>query len=317
MARQQVTDSRNSNPVTLNRDERDGYRNLNTNLNMNRPTRNRWASNPGPRGVGGNPGGSGQNARVEGGGRGRGNVSGGNVWDNNRPGPHQSSQGTNLSVEGRIDKLEKNGDRLGLEMVTNYELTETALNKINAASVIIDCLPFGMTESNDPAIDVVRDLVVTMGGPESDVSQAYFLNVGVLPLPGVFPKIRAIFISEKAAFDFRSEATAARRRGEVPWEKAYVSNDPTKGTRVRVEILQQLAIAVRATVEGRGAEIVVSKFEPRPMLLFKRGGRVYKRLFYSDALNKFGRLVRPQAYELAKKIAGREYEGRMDVVFGV
>ena len=97
----------------------------------------------------------------------------------------------------------------------------------------------------------------------------------------------------------------------------YVSNDPTKGTKVHIEILQQLAKSAQGTVEGRDAEILVSKFEARPMLLFKRGGRIYKRLIYSEALLKFGRLVRPEAYELARKIAGRDYEGRMGVVFGI
>ena len=147
--------------------------------------------------------------------------------------------------------------------------------------------------------------------------QAYFLNMGQPPSNSVFGKIRAIFSSEKFAFDFRSEATAARRRKDLPWGTAFVSNDPTMGTRVRIEILQQLAKIAQGTVEGRDADVVVSKFESRPQLLFKQGGRVFKRLTYSEALLRFGRLVDPQAYELARKIAGKEYEGRMGVVFGV
>ena len=137
------------------------------------------------------------------------------------------------------------------------------------------------------------------------------------PSPGTFPKIKAIFDSNESAFEFRSEATAARRRRERPWVTAFVSNDPTKGTRVRIEVLQQLAKVAQTTVEGRGAEILVSKFEARPMLIFKRGGKAYKRLPYIEALQRFGKLVDPREYELARKIGGREYEGRMGTVFGI
>ena len=276
-------------------------------------SRNQWASNPGPSGANRNPWGSDQNGQGRGrggGGRGRGNASGSNVGGINLPRPSQEERSTNVQTETRFKRLE-------MEMVTNYELTETALNKINANAVIIDCLPFGRTNSNDPAIDVVRGVVGSLGGPVSSVVQAYFLNVGQPPLNSTFAKIRAIFSSEKFAFDFRMEATAARRRKDMPWENTFVSNDPTKGTRVRVEILQQLAKIAQGTVEGRDADVVVSKFESRPQLLFKQGGRVFKRLTYSEALLRFGRLVDPQAYELARKIAGKEYEGRMGVVFGV
>ena len=272
----------------------------------NKRNRNQWAPNPGPSGLdkGGN-------------GRGRGSVSGNRgTRDTNLP---RSSQVrvTNTDMEVRMTQVEKQSGKLIMEMITNYELTETALNKINATSVIIDCLPFGSDNSNDPPVEVVRDFVVSLGGSESHVAEAFFLNGGPTPSRGTFARIRAIFSSEKSAFDFRMEATAARRRRVMPWANTFVSNDPTKGTRVRIEILQQLAKAAQATVEGKDADILVSKFEPRPMLLFKRGGRVYNRMNYSEALIRFGRLVAPQAYELAKRIAGREYEGRMDVVFGI
>ena len=52
-------------------------------------------------------------------------------------------------------------------------------------------------------------------------------------------------------------------------------------------------------------------------MLFKEGGRIYKRLPYAEALLRFGRLVDPKAYELARRIGGREYEGRMGTVFGI
>ena len=281
--------------------------------NTNDYSRRQWDSNPGPSGANRNPWGSGQNEQGRergGGGRGRGNASGTSGWGINQPRQSQEVRSSNVPADERFKKLE-------MEMVINYELTETALNKINATAVIIDCIPFGRNNRNDPAIDVVRGLVVSLGGPVSCVVQAYFLNMGQPPSNSVFGKIRAIFSSEKFAFDFRSEATAARRRKDLPWGTSYVSNDPTKGTRVRIEILQQLAKAAQGTIEGRDADVLVSKFESRPQLLFKRGAGIFKRLTYSEALIRFGKLVDPKAYELARRIAGREYEGRMDVVFGV
>ena len=306
--RRQKPNNWNSNPGTSN--EEISHSSF-SHSNADRSGGNQWASNP-------EPNGSYQNGQFRGrGGRGRGNASGSNAWGINQPRPGRVDQSTDKTIEVRLTNLEMQNVKLAREMVSNYELTETALNRINVASVIIDCLPFGRSNSNDPAVKVVRELVEALGGPKDDVLQAYFLNVGNPPPRGCFAKIRAIFSSERSAFDFRSEATAARRRRDLPWVNTYVSNDPTKGTKVRVEILQQLAKSAQGTVEGRDAEILVSKFEARPMLLFKRGGRIYKRLIYSEALLKFGRLVRPEAYELARKIAGRDYEGRMGVVFGI
>ena len=313
-SQRQGANYRNTNPTNNT-----GYRNAReSNFNADRRDRrvgNQWESNPGTSGAGRNPGGSDQIGQSRGrGGNGGGGLRGYGGGDTYQSGARRSSDG---AIEVRLANLEKQGERIRMEMVANYELTETALNKANAASVIIDCLPFGSTNSNDLPVDVVGDLVQSMGGPREHVVQAHFLYGGPAPPRGTFARIRATFSSERSAFDFRTEATAARRRGAMPWGSTYVSNDPTKGTKVRIEILQQLAKAAQGTVEGSDADILVSKFEPRPMLLFKRGGKIYKRSVYSEALVRFGRLVVPQAYELARKIAGREYEGRMDVVFGI
>ena len=278
-----------------------GNSSVNSNHSYANAANNAWAPNQTQNGRGRGGGG---------GGRGRGSVLVQRGRDSNQSGLLSSNQETESSVEGRVSRLE-------MAMITNYELTETALNKTNAASVIIDCLPFGPENRNDPPFDVVGDLVKALGWSGSHVGYAHFLSGGQTPPRGTFARIRAVFSSERSAFNFRSEATAARRRNELPWAKTYVSNDPTKGTKVRVEILQQLAKAAQGTVEGKNAEIVVSKFDARPMLLFKHGGRITKRLAYSESLFRFGRLVRPEAYELARRIAGREFEGQMEVVFGI
>ena len=285
--------------------QRQGQGSENTNHNYANAANNAWAPKPNltQNGRGGGRGGGG-------GGRGRGSGLVPRGRDNNQSLTIVSNRDTETSVEGRVSRLE-------IAMVTNYELTETALNKTNAASVIIDCLPFGPENKNDSPVDVVEDLVKALGWSGSHVSYANFLNGGQAPPQGTFARIRAVFRTERAAFNFRAEATGARRRNEWPWAKTYVSNDPTKGTRVRIEILQQLAKAAQGTVEGRNAEIVVSKFDARPMLLFKHGGRIARRLAYGESLARFGRLVMPEAYDLARRIAGREYEGQMEVIFGI
>ena len=300
--------------VNANANNNRGWTN---NPNQNSFSRRQGDSVQGQSNAGRNDSGSSINGQSRGwGGGGRGRAS----WAPEVRGTIQSSQpglAANGVLERRVGKLEAEMGKMEAEMVANYELTDTALNRTNAAAVIIDSLPFGTCNNNQPAVTVVRELVETMGGPDSIVSLAFFLGGGQAPAPGTFARIKAIFKSEELAFEFRAEATAARRRRELPWTTAYVSNDPTKGTKVRIEILQQLAKAAQATVEGRDAEILVSKFEVRPMMLFKMGGRIYKRVPYTEALLRFGRLVDPKAYELARKIGGREYEGRMGTVFGI
>ena len=166
-----------------------------SNPNQSGTSRRQGDLNQGQNNAGRNDSSSGFNGQSRGrGGGGRGRASGATeVWGTIQS--SQPNQASNKVLEARVGKLES-------EMVTNYELTETALNKTNAASVIIDGLPFGTRNSNQPAVTVVRELVETMGGPDSIVGLAFFLSGGPSPAPGTFARIKAVFKSEEFAFEF-------------------------------------------------------------------------------------------------------------------
>ena len=236
----------------------------------------------------------------------------------NRPPPTlENSVRNSTTLEDRIRKIEERTTRLEMEMVNNNELAEAAINRANAASVIVDNLPFGRDNRRWSAIEIARELVKSLGKSWEQVTMAFFLGGGQSPPPGKFARLKVLFDSEKSAFDFRMDTNAARWEGRMPWVSTFVSNDPTKGTKVRIEILQQIAKVVQNTAGGEGADILVSKYDPRPMLLFKKNGKVYRRINYGEALTRFGSLVDLRSYELARRIAGRQFEGRMNTVFGI
>ena len=75
-----------------------------------------------------------------------------------------------------------------------------------------------------------------------------------------------------------------RREGKEPWNKLFISNDSTKGTRVRVEILKKIAEKIADDPAAKDCDLMVNKFDPRPMLLFKKNRRVTKRIPYPEAV---------------------------------
>ena len=236
-------------------------------------------------------------------GRGRGSVK--SSW---RPG-NDSEQG----VQGDgPDRMEGRLDKLAYEMVCNWEATDTATNKLNLNVVIIDQMPITqLSEAKDVAAKLVLDTEVDI----SNLAAAFFM-------PGrsddkVHPRMRIIFKNNDAAYHFRTAAFRGRKEGKEPWKSMYVSNDSTRATRVRVEILKKIGEAIKEESIAKDQELFVNKFEAKPMLLFKKDRKVTKRIPYPEAIRRWGRRLNHTDLALAKKIAGRELADRFDAVFGV
>jgi hypothetical protein len=121
------------------------------------------------------------------------------------------------------------------------------------------------------------------------------------------PNIKAFFINADTALAFRDSANKLRIAKKDFWPSVYVSNDPTKSTRVRISVLQAIAKRLTPLPANVGKTIFVSRFDVRPQLCFKFAGRVEKRYDYVAAIEKYRSVLTSEDKEAARKIAGKTF----------
>jgi len=124
---------------------------------------------------------------------------------------------------------------------------------------------------------------------------------------GKLPNIKACFINSDTALAFRDAANKLRVAKKDFWSSVYVSNDPTKATRVRIAILQAIAKRLAPLPANTGKTIFVSRFDVKPQLCFKFGGRVEKRFDFVAAIDKYRSTLLPEDKEAARKVAGKTF----------
>ena len=253
-------------------------------------------------------------------------------FDLSRPPPPRSTGAAHVrapetltDVRDRLVALEREGvsvqnaiAELTRENMLNAELTDSALNSTNAHVVIIDNLLKLTDTAGSDAKVVVAELCSLLDLDENSVKAAFFLKLGKAPERTRHFKIKAIFVDADAAIAFRSGASRARRETSVePWVTSYVSNDPTKSTRVRIEILKQIGTHLGGHPSMAGTNCYVTRYDARPVLVHKRGDKIIRRMGYVEAIDKFGYMLTPEHLKTARKIAGKQFEGRFFKVFGV
>ena len=225
------------------------------------------------------------------------------------------ASGNDSSSEMDKWKEAVNGNLKGLnfESVCVWESADVSTNKHNLHVILLDQVPKAKYVE---AIDVAKLLAEGAGLEKEAVTAAFFL-------PGKtdnksYPKMKVIFTNSSQAYKFRTSGFAKRKQGQQPWKTLYLSNESTKSTRVRVEILKRIADIVKkeATFE-KDLELIVNKYEPRPMILLKKDNKILRRITYVDALKRWGGQLSAKDLELAKRIGGKEYDGRFQSVFGV
>ena len=202
------------------------------------------------------------------------------------------------------------------EHMVQWEAIDTNTNKHNTNVVIVDCVP--KSNHGSSAVDVAKLLIRNLEMPPHTLKIAFFAPMGSIAKPGNFPRIKIILTGSDDAYEFRSRAFEKRGQKRSPWDATYVSNDVTKSTRVRAEILRRIGDKIKPT-EGRGFEIYVSKFDIKPVLIFKDQVRkmVTKRTPYVECIERWGKLLKAKDLEVAKKISGKDLGKRFEVMFGV
>jgi hypothetical protein len=199
---------------------------------------------------------------------------------------------------------------LHLRTAAQAEVLDAHTNTLNLNFVMISGIPanlFSLPENELPGTKTVmekliKDTPFLVSGIKFAVYAKYIKHQS-----DKLPNIKACFINSDTALAFRDSANKLRVAKQNFWESVYVSNDPTKATRVRISILQALSKRLAPLPANSGKTIFVSRFDPKPQLCFKFGGRVEKRFDFVAAMEKYRTMLRPEDKEAARKVAGKSF----------
>lgn len=218
-----------------------------------------------------------------------------------------------IKVDGTSRQVELNTcllRSLHLRTAAQAETLDAHSNTLNLNFVMISGVPtslFPMAGEDLPGTKVVMDKLIKytpllISGIKFAVYAKYIKHQ-----PDKLPNIKVCFINADTALAFRDSANKLRVAKKDFWGSVYVSNDPTKSTRVRISILQALTKRLALLPANTGKTIFVSRFDVKPQLCFKFGGRVEKRFDFVAAMEKYRSLLKPEDKEAAKKVAGKSF----------
>jgi hypothetical protein len=213
---------------------------------------------------------------------------------------------TTLKVEYNTQVLRS----LHIRTASQAETLDAHSNTLNLNFVMISGIPddlISAPEGELPGIKLVVDKLIKytpllVSGVKFAVYAKYIKHQ-----VGKLPNIKACFINSDTALAFRDAANKLRVAKKDFWSSVYVSNDPTKSTRVRISILQSLSKRLASLPANNGKTIFVSRFDVKPQLCFKFGGRVEKRLDFVAAIEKYRSVLCQEDKEAAKKVAGKTF----------
>ncbi len=200
---------------------------------------------------------------------------------------------------------------LHLRTAKQAEILDSHTNTLNLNVVMISGVPASLIRAPPggglPALKIVMDKIIKytpllVSGIKFATYAKYIKHN-----PDQLPNIKAFFINADTALAFRDSANKLRIAKKEFWSSVYVSNDPTKSTRVRICVLQAMAKRLAPLPANSGKTIFVSRFDVRPQLCFKFAGRVEKRYDYVTAVEKYRSVLTPEDRQAARKVAGATF----------
>jgi len=199
---------------------------------------------------------------------------------------------------------------LHLRTAKQAELLDSHSNTLNLNVVMISGIPVSLFRADDgdlPRVKTVIDRLIKFT-PLLTSGVKFATYAKYIKHPGdKLPNVKAFFINSDTALAFRDAANKLRIAKKEFWASIYVSNDPTKSTRVRICILQAIAKRLAPPPANAGKTIFVSRFDVKPQLCFKFSGRVEKRFDYVAAIEKYRSVLKPEDKEAARKVAGKTF----------
>ena len=250
-----------------------------------------------------------------------------------------SAQISNIStftaeVNNRVDNLEESTEELEKRVdihngtmqvmvrqsACQAELTDSLINDSNHNQVIISGLRKVSHIMEDGTLMSLMDIAISLVAT-TKIHTASITRVSTqkfpIPKEGVMADLIVHFNCCEAGLLFRQQANQLRKDNAPTWKGVYVQNVVTKATRVRVFILQKIADSLKLLPAHIGKVIFVTKFESRPQLCFKKDERMTQRMYYTEAVEKYEKVLSQDNIAHARKIAGRSFGDRLRVVFGI
>lgn len=219
-------------------------------------------------------------------------------------------------VEARVSTTVQQVERntlmirsLHLRTARQAETLDSHSNSLNLNVVMISGVPrtqFPVSEELPDIKEVIKKLITFTPLLVSGVKFATYAKY-IKHQETNLPNIKAFFINSETALAFRDSANKLRIAKKEFWASVYVSNDPTKSTRVRIAILQAMAKRLAPLPANSGKTIFVSRFDVKPQLCFKFGGRVEKRYNFVDAIEKYRSILQDEDKIAARKVAGKTF----------
>jgi len=221
-------------------------------------------------------------------------------------------QAVEARVSATVQQVERNTlmiRSLHLRTARQAEILDAHSNSLNLNVVMISGVPetqFPVSEELPEIKEVIKKLITYTPFLVSGVKFATYAKY-IKHQQGKLPNIKAFFINSDTALAFREKANKLRIEKKEFWSSVYVSNDPTKSTRVRIAILQAIAKRLAPLPANSGKTIFVSRYDVKPQLCFKFGGRVEKRYGFVDAIEKYRSILQPDDKAAARKVAGKTF----------
>ena len=229
------------------------------------------------------------------------------------------------SVEGRLTTLEKRIEtQRGCMAIMVYQsanqadITDSLINTNNLNQVLVSGIADGCFDLGwSPNIKAVVDKLVSYTKVHPGAVSTAIPQQFPIPKGNHLPDLRIFFNCTQAGLLFRQQANKLRQDKAPGWAGIFVSNIATRGTQVRVALLQTIAKALQRLPSNTGKKIMVTRFDSRPQLCFKTGNKIDRRLFYIDAIQKYQSLLTPADLTFARKIAGKAFEDRLRPTFAI
>ena len=221
---------------------------------------------------------------------------------------------TNSKIEHILEKLDNHTRTLA----TMAEDADTNLNFGRRHMMVIKNSPIKVSipkdgrEKGKLILETMQTAINALPKSRKDeaiITNAFFLGNTNRPNVG---DVKMVFDSHDSCREARFRIQKAVLDKHPDWEKIGIMNDPTRGTKVRINLL----IAMAGKVETLpNQKCIISRFADRPMMQFIQAGKIIWEKNYVQAVMEYGSLLTNDELNRAASIAGSEFTGRLENTF--
>jgi len=182
-------------------------------------------------------------------------------------------------------------------------------------------IPKDKKELSNLILQIGKDLLTTIIGNFDGmkyITPLYYNNNNINRKPRgeeriELPPFKIIFKQLSEAIQFKEKAIEASKDPSHKLYKAYLSNQQTIGTRIRLGLLWGVAEYLK---KKEKQDSWVSQSSPKPMLMAKApNSNLVKTYSYIEAITTYGEKIDKKVIDDANKLASKFFYGQVEKVF--